>query len=341
MKKLSIKRVVNALEKILTTFVPAVLCGAPGIGKSAILAQVAKKLGWKFISCAPVTWDVTDAKGMPTVKDGVADFIPFGFLRQLKEANEPTLVLFDDFLQAPPAIQAALMPIFHQREIEGVKISDHVRIVAATNRPEDKAGVMGILSPLKDRCVILHLEPKFTEWRDWAFASGIHHYVTGFLTFRPKLLSKFYPSMDLSQSPSPRAWDHLSQLIHTAPDFATLSAFVDGTIGTEVGKEFKAFVKTMKSLPDVSAIAADPAGVPIPKEHEPETRYAVTTALAHFATKKNVDTFARFVQRLPSEFETLFYTLATKRDKALCRTDAFQGWQTRLETAKKSDSQVN
>ena len=57
----------------------------------------------------------------------------------------------DDLGQAPMSVQAAAMQLILARRINGFKISDKVIFMAATNRREDKAGVTGILEPVKSR----------------------------------------------------------------------------------------------------------------------------------------------------------------------------------------------
>ena len=137
--------------------------GTPGIGKTDIVHQAAEKSNNKLIISHPVVSDPVDYKGMPAIitidKETRAEFLPFGDLQALIEAEGPTTFFMDDLGQAPPAVQAAAMQLLLARRINNHKVSDHVCFIAATNNKEDKAGVSGILEPVKSRfCSIIQLE---------------------------------------------------------------------------------------------------------------------------------------------------------------------------------------
>src|SRR5687768_14063984 len=108
---------------------PLLIQGLPGVGKTAIVAEVTEELGWDLIVSHPSVSDPTDFKGFPWLhqegKVTVADWVPFGDLRQLIEAKRPTVWLIDDLGQAPPAVQAALMQLVHRdsRSLNGQKLS--------------------------------------------------------------------------------------------------------------------------------------------------------------------------------------------------------------------------
>ncbi len=122
----------------------------------------------------PVVSDPTDFKGLPGIIGDKAEFLPFGDLRQMIEADKPTIVFLDDLGQAPAVVQAACMQLLLARQINGKKISGHIVFIAATNRREDRAGVTGILEPVKSRFkTILDLEVSADEWTEWAFKNNM------------------------------------------------------------------------------------------------------------------------------------------------------------------------
>ncbi len=60
----------SQLQKLLTACIPATLpvlvTGAPGIGKSDIVAQAAADAGHELLISHPVVEDPTDSKGFPS-----------------------------------------------------------------------------------------------------------------------------------------------------------------------------------------------------------------------------------------------------------------------------------
>jgi MoxR-like ATPase len=185
---------------------PVLVTGQPGIGKSDIVADTMAKVGRRLIITHPVTADPTDFKGLPfaSPSSDSARFLPFGDLREMIDATVPTCVFIDDMGQAPPLVQAALMQLVLARRIDGHRVSDHVRFIAATNRRTDGAAVSRILEPLKSRFTIVGLEIDVRDWQVWAGAHGVPVEVIAFAQWRPELITKFQPSPEMQNSPSPR-----------------------------------------------------------------------------------------------------------------------------------------
>lgn len=75
----------NALVSLIGAGEPVLIKGAPGIGKSDIVAQACAKLGYDLVITHPVIGDPTDYKGLPAVTASGADFLPFGEVIELKE----------------------------------------------------------------------------------------------------------------------------------------------------------------------------------------------------------------------------------------------------------------
>jgi len=97
------------------------------------------------------------------------------------------------------------MQLILARRINGYKVSDQVTFLAATNRKQDKAGVSGILEPVKSRFVsIVELEPDLEDWAAWAASNSLPAELIAFVRFRPNLLNDFTPSVDITK-PRPRS----------------------------------------------------------------------------------------------------------------------------------------
>src|SRR5271156_3640100 len=145
----------SQLLTLLSHTIPArmagLICSGPGTGKSSIGEQACGEADADCIVMHPVVSDPTDFKGMPWVGDGGATFLPFGDLQKLVNATKLTACFIDDLGQATPAVQAAAMQLILARTINGHRVSGQVVFIAATNRRTDRAGVSGILEPVKSR----------------------------------------------------------------------------------------------------------------------------------------------------------------------------------------------
>lgn len=316
------------LEAAIPAKLPILITGAPGIGKSDIVNQAAAALKAQAIISHPAVSDPTDFKGLPwpDASKGAANFLPFGEFNKALTATSLTVWFLDDLGQAPPAVQAAAMQLLLARRVNGHVLPDCVSFVAATNRRTDRAGVAGILEPVKSRfAAIVELQADVDSWSRWAVNHGIAPTLIAFLRFRPELLSKFVASADMTNSPSPRTWTRLSALEGLHLPGAIESEAFAGAVGEGAAVEYLAFRKLAAALVSIDAILLDPAKAAIPSK--PAELFAVSTALAARATDKNLGRVATYATRMlqdgKGEFAALTLRDATRRNPALASTDDF------------------
>lgn len=317
------------LSKFLTQAIrakmPVLIKGAPGVGKTDLVTQACKDTGTALIISHPVVDEPIDYKGLPSIKDGHAEFLPFGTLRNIIDAKQPTVYFMDDLGQAPPTVQAAAMQLILARRINGFRVSDQVTFLAATNRKQDRAGVSGILEPVKSRFVsIVELEPDVDDWVAWASQNNLPPELIAFIRFRPNLLFDFAPTVDMSNSPCPRTVDNVGKLmqldLHQDLEFEAYA----GAAGDGFAAELMGFLQIFRQLPDPKLILLDPKNAQIPGD--PATLYAVAGALSRLARPANMDALVTYANRLPEEFSVLLMTDAEKRTPAITNTRAYASW---------------
>lgn len=323
-------QLITLLSAAIPQRLPVLITGAPGVGKSDIVAQAAKLTGAEIILSHPAVADPTDAKGLPwpSTEKGEATFLPFGELARALKATVPTVWFLDDLGQATPAVQASFMQLILARRVNGHVLPDCVTFVAATNRRADRAGVSGILEPVKSRfATIVELHPDVDSYAQWTFTSGTHvpAVQVAFLRFRPDLLSDFKPTADMSNSPMPRTWSSAAKIeALNLPQQVELAA-MSGCVGEGPAAEYIAFRRMYQSLTSVDAILLDPKGCKLPSQSN--ELYATCTALASKATDQNLSRIGIIATRLndagKGEFSVLLMRDCIKRNQKLMYTDAF------------------
>ena len=326
--QVSPSQLITLLSAAIPSRLPILITGAPGVGKSDIVSMAAESCGAELILSHPAVADPTDAKGLPWPKadKDEATFLPFGELARALKATVPTVWFLDDLGQATPAVQASFMQLILARRVNGHVLPDCVTFVAATNRRADRAGVSGILEPVKSRfATIVELHPDIESWCNWAFGASIPATLIAFLRFRPDLLSDFKPSADMSNSPMPRTWASLAKLeALSLPQQVELAAMA-GAVGDGPAAEYIAFRRMFQSLTSVDAILLDPKGCKLPTA--PNELYAVCTALASKATEQNLSRVGIVATRLMDagrgEFSALLMKDCIRRNPKLQYTDAF------------------
>lgn len=318
----------DLLAQTIKARLPVLVTGAPGTGKSDVVSQAARDAGADLIISHPVVADPTDAKGLPwPSKDGDhATFLPFGELAQAIKATKPTVWFLDDLGQASPAVQASFMQLLLARRINGHALSDKVTFVAATNRRSDRAGVSGILEPVKSRfATIVELQPSLDDWCNWALNASMPAEVIAFLRLRSELLHNFKASAEMENSPCPRTWAHVGKLVALGLPSELEFAAYTGAVGEGAAAEFTGFLRIFRDMPNPDGVLLDPMKAEIPKT--PSALYAISAALAQRANPNNFERVATYATRLydagHGEFGVLTIRDSYRRDAQICNTPAF------------------
>lgn len=322
----------SQLKSLLASTIPAklpiLITGAPGIGKSDIVSQSAEMAEADLIPSHPVVSDPTDAKGLPWVASDKksATFLPFGEMKRALDAKKLTVWFLDDLGQASPAVQASFMQLILARRINGHALPDCVTFIAATNRRTDRAGVQGILEPVKSRfAAIVPLEANIDDWTQWAFSANIPAEMIAFLRFRSDLLHDFNPSADLVNSPSPRTWHNAAKILKLKLESSLEFAALQGAVGEGPAAELTAFLRICRQMPNLDGLLLNPDNAIIPDK--PDGLYAVSVGLAGKATQSNFWAIAKYAERLNDagngEFAVLMLRDAIRRDAKLMETSDF------------------
>ncbi len=321
------------LDAALLNNHPVMLVGGPGTAKTDMGTQSTARVGFDLLTSHPVVQQSIDYKGMPWVynQDGkiFASWVPYGDMRVLIEATSPLVFFIDDLGQAPDDVQAAVMQLLLKREIDGHKISEHVRFIAATNRRQDRAGVRGVLDPVKGRFItIIQVEVDAEDWVRWGLTHGMPPILLAYIRMNPNMLLKGDPTPDIVNVANPRTVAAVGKIItakHPYPQEA-LYELIEGAAGAEFAADFYPWLANANKLPNIDAIIQKPKQAPIPDD-DPSVLLLICTALAARADMVNFDNIVTYAKRLPMEFSTrMMYDIgATKKD--LTQTSAYIDWQ--------------
>ncbi len=316
------------LRKYVEKNRPVLVVGAPGIGKSDVVTQLAKKMKADFLIMHPVVSDPTDIKGMPCVIGEEAMWIPFGDLKAMMTAKKLLIVFLDDLGQAPPMVQAAFMQLLLLREINGQKISPHVVFVSATNGKEHMAGVSGILEPVKSRfATIVHLECDAVAWIDWATKTGINHKMVQFIRKQPQMLLQFEATSDMVNTPSPRTVVFASEALDYDLPADIERIAVQGAVGEGFAIDLYAFLSVYDELPDIDMALRHPSRIDMPTSASANLAFA--GALGYYANDDNIKNIMKLIKRFKSpEYGSQALTMAQNRNKKIRHNRVVIEWLT-------------
>lgn len=251
----SIQITPSSLKQILLTVAvvrPVFIWGAPGIGKSALVAEFAAELGLPCVSLLGSQLAPEDLIGVPQIVDGKSRFCP-----PVSIAREEPFVLFLDELNAcSHEVQKAFYSLIHERRLGEYHLPTDSVVIGAGNRAQDQAIVKPMSSALINRLVHVHLRASVQDWFAWAGAAGIHGWILEYLKLRPDHLWSEPPKTEEVFS-TPRSWHMLSDALHSAGESITpetLEVLARGTLSPAHATQFKAFVKQMRNRYGLNAI---------------------------------------------------------------------------------------
>jgi len=289
---------------------PLMVWGAPGLGKSTIIRELAKEYGVNFIDVRLAQREPVDIRGLPVPTDnGVEWQVSAEWPR---DPESKGIILFDELTAADRSLQVAAYEFILDRRLGDLyKVPDGWYICAAGNRTEDRAVSTTMSSALANRFLHVELESDADNWLEWAVANEIHPSVSGFIRFRPGMLFN-QENENLERGwPTPRSWERVSTMMKILPDNENLIRHtVYGLVGNRAGIEFMAFHKTAQNL-DIKEMMLGTKEIKIPQKAD--LRYALCSGVAYYVwrgeneaeSKALLDGFFNISLELSSDFAAL------------------------------------
>lgn len=233
---------------------PVMLWGAPGVGKSDLIAQIGKNTKREVIDVRLNLWEPTDIKGIPFYNstENTMSWAPPAELPS--DPNSTAILFLDELVGAAPAVQAAAYQLILNRRVGTYKLPDGVGIVAAGNRMSDKGVTYRMPSPLANRFVHLEVRVDFTDWQQWALENNQHPDVVGYLTWAKQDLNNFDPKMHDRSFATPRSWSFVSDLLTDELNEGMQSDIVAGCVSEGIAIKFMAHRKISSRLPSPTDI---------------------------------------------------------------------------------------
>ena len=258
MKPTEVKK---ALASLWSTRWPAFIWGPPGVGKSSVVAQLAKERGLDLVDIRAPLLDPTDLRGIPAVVGDRAVWFPPAFLP--RSDARPGILFFDELNAATPIVQASLYQLVLDRRIGEYVLPPGWTIVAAGNREEDRSLAYRMPDALANRFIHLEFTPNFDDWRNWALDRGIHGCIIALLGLRRELL--FKPGKERA-FPTPRSWEMASDVISAFGGTEGAEDALVGTVGPAAAIELLALLRDESMAKVVAEAIARPADCPIPTD---------------------------------------------------------------------------
>ncbi len=292
------------------------LWGAPGVGKSQAVRQIAREIEGNTGKKVTVTdvrlllFNPIDLRGIPTAN---ADKTLAVWLKpqifQMDPSNDIVNILFlDEISAAPQSVQAAAYQITLDRVVGEHKLPENCIVIAAGNRTTDKSVAFKMPKALANRLLHIEVEGSFKSWKTWAIQNGVNDKVIGFLSFRQNYLMGFDSSSDDLAFATPRSWEMVSNLLNNvSDDINDMYPLIAGLVGTGVAVEFRTWAKVYNQLPDINDIF-DGKMPSLPSNTD--AMYALVSSMTAYAREhKNelsrLENSIIYANRMPPDFSTV------------------------------------
>lgn len=205
---------------------PVFLMGPPGIGKTAIVEQIAQEVGIPLVSYSMTHHTRQSALGLPFIRekefDGknyrVSEYTMSEIIASVYDKMEQTGlregILFLDEINCVSETLAPSMLQFLQYKVFGQhKVPEGWIVVTAGNPPEYNQSVREFDTVTWDRLKRIDVEADFETWRKWAAEQDIHPAVLSYLDIRKTDFYQSETSVDGKSFVTPRGWVDLSDML--------------------------------------------------------------------------------------------------------------------------------
>jgi len=306
MKASNISRVA---KELIIQRLPLFIWGAPGIGKSSIVKDIAKEKNLKFIDLRLSLLDPTDLKGIPffdaSSREGV--WAKPSFLPKEEDTSEGILFL-DEINTAPPAVQASAYQLILDRSVGEYRLPDGWSIIAAGNRENDRGVIYKMPPPLANRFVHFEMEVDFEDWKKWAYTKNIDSSIIAFLAYDKSMLFTFDSKSNEKSFATPRSWEFVDTIIKSNISDALLLDSISGAVGREAGIGYMSFKDIMQELPNLNAIL-DGSITTLESYDNPKIMVALSIGLVNLLkenqTSAYIESVLDFSLQLPPEYAVM------------------------------------
>ncbi len=205
---------------------PVFLVGPPGIGKTAIMQQIAEEMNVGLVSYSMTHHTRQSALGLPLITRrefqgetyDVTEYTMSEIIASVYEMMELTGlengILFLDEINCVSETLVPMMLQFLQHKTFGKHaVPRGWTVVTAGNPPEYNRSVREFDVVTWDRLKRIDVEPDFTVWKEYALKRGIHPAILTYLDAKKDCFYKIASDVDGTRFVTARGWADLSSMM--------------------------------------------------------------------------------------------------------------------------------
>ena len=205
---------------------PILLMGAPGIGKTQIMEQIARELHIALVSYTITHHTRQSAIGLPFIQEkeydgkkySVTEYTMSEIISSVYDQMEKTgcregILFIDEINCVSETLAPTMLQFLQCKSFGNQKIPEGWIIVAAGNPPEYNKSVRDFDVVTLDRVKKIDVEPDFGVWKEYAYQAGIHGAVISYLELKKENFYHMETRVDGKRFATARGWQDLSELL--------------------------------------------------------------------------------------------------------------------------------
>ena len=197
---------------------PLYLIGPPGVGKTAAVAQAARRMGVGFAAYTMTLHTRQSALGLPVIarrevngeERSVTEYTMSEIVAEVwarHDAGAERGILFlDEINCVSESLMPAMLQLLQYKTFGVHALPRDWMLVCAGNPPKYNRYAHTFDAVVLDRLRVIEVEPDLEAWRSFAAAHGVHPSVKSYLSLRPE---DFYAA-DGDRVVTARSWTDLS-----------------------------------------------------------------------------------------------------------------------------------
>ncbi|MDO4292402.1 MAG: AAA family ATPase [Eubacteriales bacterium] len=205
---------------------PIFLLGAPGIGKTAVMEQVAQELGIALVSYSMTHHTRQSALGLPFIRHrvyggvetDVSEYTMSEIISSVYDVMEESgiregILFLDEINCVSETLAPAMLQFLQYKTFGRHQVPEGWAIVTAGNPPEYNRSVRAFDIATLDRLRILEVEADYGVWKAYALSRGVHGAIISFLDLKKEYFYRIETTGKGRAYVTARGWEDLSVML--------------------------------------------------------------------------------------------------------------------------------
>ncbi|MBQ4306995.1 MAG: AAA family ATPase, partial [Lachnospiraceae bacterium] len=173
---------------------PVFVMGPPGLGKTAIMQQIADEMGIGLVSYSMTHHTRQSALGLPVIVDRefdgvhyqVSEYTMSEILASVYDCmrstgNREGILFLDEINCVSETLSPAMLLFLQYKVFGGHQVPPGWVIVTAGNPPRFNKSARELDAATRDRLKVMNIEPDFKAFRDYSLENGLVRSVISYL----------------------------------------------------------------------------------------------------------------------------------------------------------------